>query len=392
MGITKHNFILTGVCVAAVFVCGTFAATSLYAAEFRLDEDVQIDVTDRLTENLYLMGETVTMHGSTTDDVMALGKDVFVTGGVEKDVFAAGALVGITGTVYEDVRAVGAEVTIGGRVDGDILAAGGAVVLDQSLNASSTVRIFGDHVVANGVFHDNVAIWAGSVELQGDFRGDVTIHTDRSIVVNDNARIAGSFTYSAPKKAIISENTTIIGTTTFTDPREGDDEPRGGMSGMLAAFVGTISLFSFISFLIASILCVTLFPKFSERMVLYELGNGGTAVLLGLGSWIGLAFISVLLILSLIGMIVGLGLGAFFIALALLANVLSSIMAGALLSNLIKREAIVDWRWTMMGAAILELIKFIPIVGWILNVLLILSMMGAMVKGMYTEWWMRRKC
>ena len=125
-------------------------------------------------------------------------------------------------------------------------------------------------------------------------------------------------------------------------------------------------------------------------MTSYALSNGGTAVLLGLGSWIGLLFISIVLILSLIGIIVGLGVGAFFIVLALLANVLSSIMAGALLSNWLKGEPIVNGLWTIGGAALLELIKLIPIVGWILNVLLILSMMGAMVRRVYESWWQNR--
>lgn len=79
------------------------------------------------------------------------------------DYFACGKSIEISGTVLGDVYLLGEQIVIDGTVDGDVIACGGS--LDISGNVTNNVRILAGQVLIHGKVGANVTALAGSLQL-----------------------------------------------------------------------------------------------------------------------------------------------------------------------------------------------------------------------------------
>jgi len=136
------------------------------------------------------------------DDLFIGGDDVLVAGIVEGDLFAAGENVIVSGEVYGNVFAAGATVTVSGKVDGALLIAGYDLTLEDSASIGRNVyfggfsfqtmaesminrSIYGGgyQMILSGTVGRDITAGLGALKMAGPVSGDVNVEigepTDR---------------------------------------------------------------------------------------------------------------------------------------------------------------------------------------------------------------------
>ena len=384
--ITTHKTLLW---IATVALAAWLVAFTADAAVYRMGEEYTLGLEETVPENLYVAASTVLIHGNAAQDVVAAGGTVLVTGSTTKDVMIAGGTVNILGPVGDDVRAAGGDVRVGSKITGDAMLFGGQVQLLTDGSVGNDLHMAGGHIVVDGMVEGDVLLSGGDIEINGTIDGDVKIRAGESIVIGDRAIIRGNVDYESHKEAFISEDARVAGAVTYTE--RDDYKQYEGVVGAMVALAGVFLLFKFLTLLAASILFVVLFPAFSRRVVTFATNHGAAGVGIGFATWALAPILAIILLFTIIGFLTGIGLLAGYIALLLLAKILSGIMAGSLLSGWLKGKPEVDWKWTLLGVFSLQLIRFIPILGWLVNLLIMFAVIGSLVRGMYDHWWVKRK-
>lgn len=214
--------------------------------------------------------------------------------------------------------AVSEELTINSGGENDVVAAGGNVILDVDVN--DNVAIVAGNLVINGNVAGDVWVAAGGVILNGDVTGDVRIVAG-SVFVNSK-QISGELMV-AGGELHISSNTQVLGgiahsTARFEDnvtkmPTSLVDLPKyGGWGKDWAVVMDSVvkgALFFLVLFavvwaigsVIAGYLALRLFPTFAEKTIFTMEAKPVQAILVGIGILIVIPFISILLLISVIG-------------------------------------------------------------------------------------------
>ena len=365
-----------------------FVAQPVAAATLKGGEDVSVAKDQVVYDDLYIGGGNVTVLGNVSEDLLTAGGNILLNGGVGVDAIAAGGSVQILSPVGDDVRVAGGQVVIGDSVGGDVLAAGGDIKLLSSSVVAGDVVIAGSRVVLDGAVAGDVQIWADEVIINGSVSGNVTVKGAR-VTINDTAVISGDLTYSAPEAAKIADGATVSGVTTFDQMKQHRSQEKKG-AGFLVALGGIFLVGKLFVTLLAALVLVLLFQKFSRMVSMGVLENYGKNALLGFAALIVTPFALILIAATLVGFLVaGIGFGVYALGL-FLAKALVGIVAGALLSQWIKKEAIVDWKWAILGVVVVQVVSLIPFVGWIAMCLLFIGTFGALVSIVYQQFWVKR--
>src|SRR5262245_7501392 len=90
-----------------VLVGLALTAPPAQAVEFRSGDTVTVPAGTTIDDDLFAMGQSVTIAGQVNGEVYALGQTVTVTGAVQRDLIAAGQQLTLDGTVGGDLRAAG---------------------------------------------------------------------------------------------------------------------------------------------------------------------------------------------------------------------------------------------------------------------------------------------
>ena len=114
---------------------------------------------------------------------------------VEGDYFAMGDRIGISGTVKGDVYVSGGQIFIDGRVEGDVLAAAGSI--DVSGEVINSIRAIAGQIQVSGYVGHNITVVAGNAEFtpSAKIRGNLVCgagNVDLAGYVGSNVSIAAS--------------------------------------------------------------------------------------------------------------------------------------------------------------------------------------------------------
>lgn len=354
--------------ILAIFIVPliTQAATFVGEREYTLSQNQIID------QNLYVAGSNLILSGEVNGDVLAAGGNILITGSVSEDIAVVGGTINILGVVGEDARLAGGTVIIGNTIGGDLVIAAGSIKALSGAIIQGDALINGGTVTLGGQFQKGVKINAGEVFINGLIMEDLRVRADK-ITVGDNARIRGNFSYFSSKEAVISSSAVIEGETLFNRIDKG---PKKEFAALWALAFGM----KFLILLVAGLIAMFVFKRYSKRIVSRSFENIGKNIGIGFLVFVGLPLVSILLLLSLIGSLLGGIAIAFFALMIMIAKVYAGIVFGFLLYRLFaKNKEVPDklfWQTGVLGIILLSLLASIPIVGWILGFLLLLLVLG----------------
>lgn len=270
----------------AILMAGALPAT-LWADDTRVGGT--IEVTGVIDDDLNIMGGDIEVDAEVRGDLSAVGGDISVRGRIDGDIDVIGGQVDIDAEVGQDVSVAGGDVTIGpnAKIDGELEAAGGDVEVAGSVGRG-------------------IEAAAAEFTLSGTVTGDVDIR-GRKIRIAPGARITGDLIVKGPNEPDVAPGT-VGGQVKYTYAAgrgwRGYDYGWDGEMGHRFDF--EFSVLSAIWALFIGLLLIYLFPNLTERTAktlrVHPLRSFGFGLL-------GIIFIpalAVLLIITVIGLPLGL--------------------------------------------------------------------------------------
>ncbi len=372
--------------IAAALLLAAVVPFAAFAADLRMGKDSSILPTENVLDDVYIIGRTATGSGSVRGDFIGTGGTVLLNGSVGGDVLAAGGTVSILGLVADDVRVAGGNVLVGGNIASDVFVAGGQVQL-------AGVRIGGDAIVTGGSVRIDTPIegdarfTGGDIYINAPIAGNVEVKADR-VTIGSAARISGTLNYAARKEAQIEVGAVVSGGMHYTERKN----MHGGFSAAgLIALLSLWFVFTFLMLLVSALLITLLLKRYAREMITRASVEPWLEVGVGLVIFIVLPVVSVMLLLTLIGIPLGaLGLLAFG-ASVLWGVLLSPVILGSFLDKwMFSRTGYeLSWKTTLLGVAVYCIIGLIPFVGGLVHLVLILLSLGVTMRlkwNLIQEW------
>jgi anti-sigma factor RsiW len=349
---------------------------SASAAEVRRGNTILIPSSETVHNDLIVAGQSVRMEGTVEGDLIAFSRNLVVTGHVTGDVIAFGGEIRIEGVVDGNVRVGSNTLTISGSVGKNMtelantleLAAkgqigGGVISLNQNLNLDGTLR------------RDLLGL-AGNGYLEGMIGGNVRLRGN-TLTVAPTANIGGSSTFEGPNQP------TVAAGAKFASPLHVEIMPAVRRNRQSVTRQIFQRILSYAAALLMSLILVALFPGFF-RSTMREVNRIGLPIGMGALAIVCGFFLALMAIL-----LVFVGVGAGIAAVLLYGPIfyLSQIFVGAWLGNKILGEPIgvngVIVGRIALGLLILDVVRFIPILGGLVELTVILWGTGAVLMGFY---------
>lgn len=323
--------------------------------------------------NLYLAGQRVDVLADVDGDVVVAGGRVAVGERVRGDVLAAGGLVAVSGEAEDDVRIAGGSVELAAEVAGDAIAAGGSVTVAPETRILGRAWFAGGEVDVRGHLERSLHAAGGTVRVGAEVEGNVDV-AGGTVELLPSARIAGNLTYRSPRPAVIHPDARIAGTVTHV----GAEAPRATRWMTAAGWVARAVLA--LGLLLAGVALVLLFPGFTTGAVQALRGRPWSSLALGFALWVATPVAVALLVVSGIGIPLGLALIAAYLV-ALLAGLLVALVA---LGALVTRGARSAARGRLVlalvvGLIVLGLLTWLPVAGVVAAAVGLVWGLGALV-------------
>lgn len=301
------------------------------AATFLGDDNVL--VTEPVADNLYIGSGNPIVSGDVSGDLFIAGGNVNVSGNIGGDLVAAGGTVTLTGKVAGDVRVFGGSIYIDSEVGGEIISFGGQVIYGPK------ARIGKDMI-------------AGSDDLQ-----------------------------ISPAVTVGGKQTLFRG-----EEKTGDKVvTQAGIHPFLTAAFWIALLLSILAYLIVAAALMGAFPGAIKKYTQSALKDGAAFwVHLGIGLLIlvALPIVSIVLMITGLGALLGVILLLVWVVYILVAMVVAGFLLGGLAKDMVtKTKSSLDWPWALGGVVVLPILSSLPVVGWVIGLVFFLWALGTMMSG-----------
>lgn len=325
---------------------------------------------------------------------------------IEGDLFFSGERLEIDGVIRGDLLLFGEEVIINGRIDGSILGAVSGKLRNNGVVGGSLRGIINEvYLNRGGVIKGNISAFAirlitasdsliekgilgrfSEVELKGRVNGPVSfnsaISTKLSGEINGDVRSGGARIEWVSPLTVTGKVIDSTGYDNNPAKLEGikldggyqRQKPIKGQMGFLKA----VTIFSFIWFLgslLTSVIFYRLFPRTAWKVTEPSVVYFRRSLLMGLIGLIALPVIIIILTITVVGLPLAVLLGLFYLIILLFARIPVNLWFGRLLF----RSRLNPVLMTVLGGLFLALLNFLPIIGLLINPLLLVLGMGMII-------------
>lgn len=288
---------------------------------------------------------------------------------IEGDFFAVGELVEVNGTVNGDLYAAGEKVSVDGTVNGDVLAAGGKVHI--SGNVLQDVRVAGGEVVVSGTVGRNITVFAGTFNTlsSSEIQGNITAWTGQATI---DGPVQGNLVLTAGQESMGPQGT-INGDVTRTPfpihKKEIQDSSKD--------FALFLKIISFLSILITGLLFIHLFPAFNKNAFHVLQKKPLKSFVLGVILCISIPFVVISLLITLVGIPIGLILGALYMMLLYISSIPPLYYVGQKILEKLEKDPHDAWVF-VTGLISITILSFIPVISAITSCLVLLLGVGSL--------------
>ena len=355
--------------VLAVF---SMPAMSL-AAEFRAGEQPSIGRDEKITNDVYMAGGSVTSAGSINGDLITAGGNIVISGDVRADLTVGGGNVNILSSIGDDVRAGGGTVVIMGKVGGDVIVGGGQITIGGP-GVGGDVVVGGGNVRIDAPIMGNLSGGGGNVYINAPIKGDVKIEAEK-VTLGSNAVISGNLTYKSSEELVKEKGAIVKGIIDF-EPKVKKTVSLGAFAAIFSAFL----LWKFFTLLVCALVIGMVFRRWSREIIVlatkrpfFELGRGVVVL-------VAMPAISILFFITLAGIPFGI-LGLFGFAIVMLfAWIVTPIIVGSVVYRYFSKEDLeVSWKTILIGVLLYSLLGIVPFIGCLAQALLVFLALGSIV-------------
>jgi len=380
-------------------VCFSFFNKDTLAVEMSMDtakskqENIVIGKNEVIDKDLFLGGTIVTISGIVNGDVFVGANNLVVDGTINGDLIAGANTITISGQVTDDVRIGGNNISISGIIGKNLNIFGNSLTISKEAQISGSVLAAGQLFSLNASVGKDLTVYAQKVNLASsvsrDFKGAF-----EEINFVEGAQILGNFDYRAPQEVEIEEET-VLGEVFY---KQTEKKEFGGAFKNFApfAFLGflTASIYlKFVAFLIAiglGLFFLYLFPKRIKGVIdviqKRPLGSLGVGILIPIIFF----FLSIFLVISIVGIPFLMLLIPLFILLVYFAKIFVAFFVGQKILANSKVKNTLGWG-LVIGLLIYYVLSILPIIGGIASFLFITIGLGAFVLNVKASYRASRK-
>lgn len=343
-----------------------------------------------VSENIYVGATNIVVAGTVDGDAHLAGGTVLVSGNVTQDLSIAGGSVNILGNVGEDVRALGGNIVIESNVGGDLILTGGSVVIAPGITVAGDVVIAGGELLLNGEVQRDLIVAGGTVTINGVVNGNTRAFTDERFEVGDGAVLRGDLTYRSRVDVEVHEGARIVGDIVRENAL---GENVGESSGAnVIGFFGSLTLFKIVGFFILAMLAIYVSRRQSEALVQAATESFWKPLAVGVSVAIATLVVAVLLMVTIIGIPIGVMLIAVYAILMTLGCIFAGPVFGVLIRRVIRKNDSValGWRVVLIGIVGLVIVSLIPFIGWAIGLIIYALTVGAASIRFHHGVWAKR--
>lgn len=341
-------------------------------------EVVNIDTPS--DKDLYLAGRSINLLSPVTGDAVVAGQRINIAQPVSEDVIAAGERVNLNADIGDDIRAVGRIINVDAAIGDDAILAGESVTLSPDSRVSGRAWIAGRGVELAGQIDSELRAAAQSVIISGNVNGNVYLIAE-NIEVLPGARITGDFLYRSPNDANISPEATISGKISRKE-MDMSDKTEGSIFSFLA--------FSFLSLLLSVSILVWLLPRYMTAVNATIIEDGFKSIGVGLVFLLVTPAVVLLLLISVLGIPLGLVLLALYLIMLFIGFVAGIYLISEMILKLLGKSTGTFTVWRLLTAAVaiifIMAVQLVPLVGGLGLIVLFLLGLGAAVIQLYRRY------
>jgi len=338
-----------------------------------------VTVNEPVSGDLFVAGSNIVINSEIDGDVFVAGSNVTIRGKVNGSIFGAGSNVTIDGEVLGNVRLVGANITISNVVGKNAMMAGANIYISEKARIVRHLSVAGAELSINGPVDGNFEGAISNLRINNKVAGevDVTIDSKGEIVFTNNGHVGKDFNYKAMQKADIEQGVQVGGNIVYTELSK-----KGAHASGVVLFWAILAA---ALYKIASMFVISLVMVFGlKKYVLMTAGEMTSRPWQSIG-W-GLVVLIVFPIACIILMVtlVGLPLGILGLALYVIGVCLAKILAGIIIGKWITDK--IGWKklhlvWSaLLGITVYVLVGFVPILGMLVAFLATLWALGGGIK------------
>lgn len=333
----------------------TMAWTGLASAHsFHSGTNVTISRQKPIHQTVFAAGRTVNIDNEVYGDVFCAGQTVTVSGTIHGDVICAGQSVHVTGKVDGDVRLAGQTVTLGASVAGNATIAGQDFVLESVGSVAGDVSVGSTDATLNGSVGRDLAVGGDSATVTAsvgrDVRGSVN-----TLTLASGARVAGNIDYTSKNNLKKSSGAVVNGSVHRSEPQESSKSKHGAVFGFGLGWFA----YWFVAMLLTAMVIALLFPQMLHKVTDKATPRPWKALLVGFLASLAAPAIFVLLALTVVGIPLAFLAGIFWFVVLTLSGPIFGYYLGRVMLRDSKQPLLI----MLLGATVLLLLYFIPVVG-----------------------------
>jgi len=163
---TVHPALLLAMAVALLLV---LTPSTVAAIDRRTGEQVVIDASETITDDLIVTATTVTVNGRVIGDVVTMAQTVEINGVIEGDLLALGGGVVVNGTVTDDVLVGAAIIRLDpqARIGNNLWGSGASIEMLPGSQIDGSLFFVGGQALLAGTVERDVVFGGNSLLLRG---------------------------------------------------------------------------------------------------------------------------------------------------------------------------------------------------------------------------------
>lgn len=353
------------------------------AHNFKTGTNVTISQNDKVQHTVFAAGQTVDINSEVFGDVFCAGQTVTISGIVHGDVLCAGQTVNVTGRVDGDVRLVGQTVTLGADVAGNATIGGQSFILESTGKVGGDMTLGSTTATLSGTVGRDLAVGGQTVTVGNSVGRDIKA-TVEHLQLTSAARVNGNINYTSAKVLDKAPGAVIGGTVSRSNPPEQAKSKHGALFGFgIGWFV-----YWFLALLLVAMTLALLFPRMLAVATNRAIPRPWKALLIGFIASISMPVLFVLLLVTVVGIPLAFIVGLLWLVILLLSGPLFGYYLGRIILRGSRNPLLI----MLVGSAVLLILFFIPLIGfiallaasWVGSGILLLELFGRTPKPVYS--------
>ena len=360
------------ICFFTIIPFLTFSSL-LNATQVKGDRHVIVAEDEVVEGDLYTFSETVTIDGIVTGDLISFCKSAYINGTVKGDIIAFAESVELRGMAEDDFRVFARNIIVNGTIKKNVTAFCEIFSLNQESIVEQDVLFGCAQANLRGNILGSIAGGAGFVNLTGEVGQDVDLSGD-SINISSTAHIKGDLKICCSRETNIDPEALIEGEIEKVPPKEKAKSKWAKPSFYIFKLIWLIAA------IVIGVLAIKLMPKLTQ-IIIGEAQQYWKSLGIGFVFLIFTPIASIIVIITFIGLPLGLLSLTLYTALLYLSTIFVGIVAGMFILRWLNKPFEVSLIALIIGLLALHILFQVPYLGMVVHIVTLILGLGMIVSG-----------